>query len=72
VESLHSPSRDHQREKRESPSVDSPGNLCEVRTLDKGLPKNCHWRKIDSVFLDNDAKMLLRNLYFFKAKGSEH
>jgi hypothetical protein len=66
VESLDNPSRDHQREKRESPSVESPGKLCEVKALDKGLPKKCVLRNIDSVFPDNGAKMLSHNLYFPK------
>jgi hypothetical protein len=26
---------------RESPSVESPGKLCEKKALDKGLPKKC-------------------------------
>jgi hypothetical protein len=39
VESSDNPSKDHQREKKESPSMESPGKLCEVKALDKGLRK---------------------------------
>jgi hypothetical protein len=68
VESPDNPSRDHQREKRESPSMESLGKLSEVKALDNGLPKKCRSRKIDSVFLGNGTKMLSRNLYLPKAK----
>jgi hypothetical protein len=47
------PSRDHQMENRESPSVDFLGNLREVKALGKGLPKKCRLRKIESMFPDN-------------------
>jgi hypothetical protein len=69
VEFPDNPSRDHQREKRESRSVELLGKLSEVKALDKGLPKKCRSRKIDSMIPNNGAKMLSRNLYFPKAKG---
>jgi hypothetical protein len=69
VESPHNPFKDHQREKRESPSMELPGKLCEVKALDKGLPKKFHSKKIDSMFPRNSAKMLSHNLYLPKAQG---
>jgi hypothetical protein len=69
MESPGNPFRDHQREKRESPSVESPGKRCEVKDLDKGLSKKCHLRKIDLIFPNNGAKMLSHNLYLPKAQG---
>jgi hypothetical protein len=59
VEFPDNPSRDHQREKRESPSVELPGKLCEVKALDKGLPKKCRSRKIDLMFPDSGAKNVI-------------
>jgi hypothetical protein len=59
VESPDNPSRDHQRQKRESPSVESLGNLCEVKALDKDLPKKCRSRKIDSMFPGNGTKNVI-------------
>jgi hypothetical protein len=44
--------------------VESPGKLVRERSLRQGLPKDLSLRKIDSVFPDNGAKMLSRNLYF--------
>jgi hypothetical protein len=69
VESPDNPSRDHQREKRESPSVESPGKLCEVKAFEERLTeKVSSLRRIDSVFPDNGAKMLSRNLYLPKSQ----
>jgi hypothetical protein len=44
---------------RGSSSVESLGKLCEMKALDKGLPKKCHSRKIDSVFPGNGAKNVI-------------
>jgi hypothetical protein len=44
---------------RESPSVESPGKLCEMKALNKVLPKKFRSRKIDSVFPNNDAKIFI-------------
>jgi hypothetical protein len=70
VESPDNPSRDHQREKRESSSMELPGKLCEVNTLDKGLQKKCRSRKIESIIPDNDTKMLSHNFTFPNTKAS--
>jgi hypothetical protein len=39
--------------------VELPGKLCEKKALDKGLPKKCRSRKIDSMFPDNGAKNVI-------------
>jgi hypothetical protein len=49
--------------------VESPGKLVRKVLEDKGLPKKCRLRNIDSVFPDNGAKMLSHNLYFDRRKG---
>ena len=59
VELSDNPSKDHQRENKESPSMESPGKLCEVKALDKGLPKKCRSRKIDSMCSDNGTKNVI-------------
>jgi hypothetical protein len=52
---------------RGSPSVESPGELCKVRDFEERLTeKVSSLRRIDSVFPDNDAKMLSHNLYIPK------
>jgi hypothetical protein len=59
VESPDNPSRDHQREKRESPSMESPRKLCEVKALRERLTEKVSLRNIDSVFPDNGAKNVI-------------
>jgi hypothetical protein len=59
VEFPDNPSRDHKREKRESPLVESPGKIYEVKDLDKGLLKKCRSRKIDSIFPGNGTKNVI-------------
>jgi hypothetical protein len=54
---------------RGSPSVESPGKLCKIKALRERLTEKVSLRNIDSVFPDNDAKMLSHNLYFPKAQG---
>jgi hypothetical protein len=54
---------------RGSPSVESPGKLCEEKALRERLTEKVSLRNIDSVFPDNDAKMLSHNLYLPKAQG---
>jgi hypothetical protein len=55
---------------RGSPSVESPGKLCKVKDFEERLTeKSVVLRRIDSVFPDNDAKMLSHNLYFDRRKG---
>ena len=44
--------------------VDLSGKLVREKSLRQGLPKDLSLRKIDSVFPDNDAKMLSCSLYF--------
>jgi hypothetical protein len=53
---------------RGSPSVESPGKLCEMKALDKGLPKKCRSRKIDSMFPVKDV-MLFDKLGLEKVLG---
>jgi hypothetical protein len=66
VESPDNPSRDHQKEKRGSPSVELPGKLCKIKALKVKLTEKVSLRNIDSMFPDNGAKMLSRNLYLSK------
>ena len=45
--------------------MDSPGKICKIKILEERLiEKVSSLRRIDSVFPDNDAKMLSHNLYF--------
>jgi hypothetical protein len=44
---------------RGSPPTESQGKLCEMKALDKGLPKKCRSRKIDLIFLGNGAKNVI-------------
>ena len=54
---------------RGSPSVESPSKLGKVRTFEENSYREVSsLRRIDSVFPDNDAKMLSRNLYFPKSQ----
>jgi hypothetical protein len=54
-------------EKRESPSVESPGKLHKIKALRERLTEKVSLRNIDSVFPDNGAKMLSHNLYLPKS-----
>ena len=54
-------SRDHQREKRESTSVESPSKLTR-KASETRLTKGLSLRKIDLVFPGNGAKMLSLSL----------
>jgi hypothetical protein len=42
--------------------VELPGKLVRERSLRQGLPKDLSLMRIDSVFPDNDAKMLSHSL----------
>ena len=54
---------------RGSPLVESPGKLGKVRTFEeKSYREVSSCRRIDSVFPNNDAKMLSHNLYLFQGK----
>jgi hypothetical protein len=54
---------------RGSPSVESPGKLCKIKAFEERLTeKVSSLRRIDSVFPDNDAKMLSHNLYLPKSQ----
>jgi hypothetical protein len=44
---------------RGSPSVEFLGKIFEMKALDKGLPKKCRFRKIDSMFPDNNTKNVI-------------
>jgi hypothetical protein len=50
------------KEKGNKSLVESLGKLVRERSLRQGLPKDFSLRKIDSVFPDNDAKMLSHSL----------
>jgi hypothetical protein len=52
------------KEKGNKSLVESPGKLVREMSLRQGLPKDFSLRKIDSVFPDNDAKMLSHSLCF--------
>jgi hypothetical protein len=59
VESPYNPSRDHQREKRESPLVESPGKLLKIKGFEKRLTEKVSFKEIDLMFLDNGAKNVI-------------
>ena len=42
VEFPDNSSRDHQKKKRGSPSVESPGKLCKVKAFEERLTEKCH------------------------------
>jgi hypothetical protein len=52
------------KEIRESPLVESAGKLCKIKTLEERLTeKVLSFRRNDSVFPGNNAKMLSHSLY---------
>jgi hypothetical protein len=54
---------------RGSPLVESPGKLCKIKAFEeKDYRKSVVLRNIDSVFPDDDVKMLSHNLYLPKAQ----
>jgi hypothetical protein len=69
VESPDNPSRDHQKEKRGSPSVDSPGKICKLKDFEERLTKKVlSLRRVNSMFPRNGTKMLSLNLYLSQSE----
>ena len=52
------------KEIRESPLVESPGKLCKIKIVEERLTEIVlFFRRIDSVFPGNSAKIISHSLY---------